>query len=385
MWPVRRPWRLAQRRRRPADGTHVRVVDIAERHGTTTVALLRACAAAGIVVYDPLADLDPGRVSAVEAVAAGATAGRPAPAPMPSSGPAVTAPEARLAPSTAPTVVDHPAPLVPGLDPVHLVDEPVGRPTGTTPADDTPGHGSLTDPTAGFAVFVPSTPASAEPPVRRRPPRDRRRTLTIAALGTAAVLVLGMVGWELRGPEEVASAPTPPVATTAPTPATDATATTAPTTTADGSLAGAGTTPTSATTAPAPPTTAASLTATLDVGSCVSLPSPPTGTQTTTVPSLEVVPCDGPHTFEVYLVFEIEAGSDSPWPGDEVVVNAADARCVEAFDAFIGVPYAESEFQIRFIRPTEASWASTGDRRIVCGVVSADGSDRTGTARDARR
>nr|WP_201470224.1 DUF2510 domain-containing protein [Microbacterium hydrocarbonoxydans] len=115
--------------------------------------------------------------------------------------------------------------------------------------------------------------------------------------------------------------------------------------------------------------------------------TPPPGTQTVTfdelavgqcipfmewgdeVSELPIVRCDQPHTDEVYYIFD---AADGDFPGDEALQTLATERCDAAFADYIGIPYADSEFDNYWFVPTEASWNRLKDRTLQCIVYSND-------------
>ena len=116
-------------------------------------------------------------------------------------------------------------------------------------------------------------------------------------------------------------------------------------------------------------------------------PTPPPGAETVTfdeltvgqcIPFMEwgeevyelpIVPCDQPHTDEVYYIFDAE---DGDFPGDDALQTIATERCDTAFADYVGIPYAQSELDNYWFVPTEASWNRLDDRTIQCIVYSND-------------
>ena len=98
------------------------------------------------------------------------------------------------------------------------------------------------------------------------------------------------------------------------------------------------------------------------------------------VTSVPVVPCSEPHDSETYAEFELE---DGPYPGKDEINAKGDVGCVEAFTAFVGIPFNESELEYSFYLPTESSWPQ-GDRRILCEVYDPK-KQSTGTLEGAAR
>lgn len=97
----------------------------------------------------------------------------------------------------------------------------------------------------------------------------------------------------------------------------------------------------------------------LEVGDCFDQAEPAGGTVT----SVEPVACDLLHDHEVYAAFELD---DEAWPGDEAVADAAEQGCIERFEGFVGVEYADSELEAAAFWPTEESWQERDDREVLC-------------------
>jgi hypothetical protein len=115
--------------------------------------------------------------------------------------------------------------------------------------------------------------------------------------------------------------------------------------------------------------------------------TPPPGTETVTfdeltvgqcIPFMEwgdevyelpIVPCDQPHTDEVYYIFDAD---DGDYPGDDALQTLATERCDTAFAEYVGIPYKDSVLDNYWFVPTEASWNRLDDRTIQCIVYSND-------------
>ncbi|KQQ65682.1 DUF2510 domain-containing protein [Microbacterium sp. Leaf320] len=95
---------------------------------------------------------------------------------------------------------------------------------------------------------------------------------------------------------------------------------------------------------------------------------------------LPVVPCDQPHTDEVYFIFD---APDGDFPGDAELQTLATEGCDAAFEEFIGIPYADSVLDNYWFVPTETSWKRMDDRAIQCIVF--DYEEVTGTLEGAAR
>jgi hypothetical protein len=102
--------------------------------------------------------------------------------------------------------------------------------------------------------------------------------------------------------------------------------------------------------------------------------------------SITVVRCDEPHLYEAYAVVEHPGGPDEAYPGDDVIRDDADTACQPAFEAFVGIAYAESVWYITSVTPSAETWAA-GDREIVCTLNRLDANDEpievTGSAEGA--
>jgi len=109
----------------------------------------------------------------------------------------------------------------------------------------------------------------------------------------------------------------------------------------------------------------------LEVGDCLAAEA------VGEVGSAPVVPCSELHDSELFDSFEL-AGDE--FPGVQSVVEQAQAGCIERFDAFIGLAYEESIWEVSLIYPTEMSWNTITDREVLCGVYPVSDEDTTGSA-----
>jgi hypothetical protein len=94
------------------------------------------------------------------------------------------------------------------------------------------------------------------------------------------------------------------------------------------------------------------------------------------VASVVVVDCSRPHGYEVFHVFDHEAGPDAPYPGDQGLLDEADMMCQPPFEEFVGIDYAASIWFITSVTPSAETWAE-GDREVVCTL---DQQDQDGVA-----
>jgi Septum formation len=100
------------------------------------------------------------------------------------------------------------------------------------------------------------------------------------------------------------------------------------------------------------------------------------------VGDVDGVPCDEPHSFEVFAVADYRG---SAYPGTQAAFESAFAEvCVPPFEPYVGVPYADSILWASAIQPTEDGWNS-GDREFICHLHEEDAPMITGSQRGANR
>ena len=112
----------------------------------------------------------------------------------------------------------------------------------------------------------------------------------------------------------------------------------------------------------------------LETGQCLNEPD------TDEVVDVQIVDCAQPHDLEVYRTADLP---DQAFDRD-AIDRASFEVCLEAFDGFVGAPYADSELDIYYLIPSEESW-SEGDREVICAVYDLSGQQLTGTAQNVRR
>jgi hypothetical protein len=111
----------------------------------------------------------------------------------------------------------------------------------------------------------------------------------------------------------------------------------------------------------------------LEVGDCFSA----TGDQVETV---DVVDCEQAHIYEVFAVFDHEAGDDEPYPGDDALLEYADSECQPHFEEYVAADYETSIYWITSVTPSADTWGD-GDREIVCTLkLGEEGEETTGSA-----
>lgn len=128
----------------------------------------------------------------------------------------------------------------------------------------------------------------------------------------------------------------------------------------------------------------------LEVGDCVDLELPPTDDSVSSVP---VVACDEPHTAEVFFVGNLNPDRDLDYPVDDpALFRAVVEACVwpsvggiSEFERYVGISFAESEFDVFPIAPDARAWEPTRGQFVCLLVSSDDGAQLVGSARGSRR
>lgn len=112
----------------------------------------------------------------------------------------------------------------------------------------------------------------------------------------------------------------------------------------------------------------------LEIGQCFDDPD-----SFDEVANVAIVDCAEPHDNEVYYLFDL-AGGD--FPGDAGLGDSAVDGCLDQFDGYVGVDYASSVLDIRYLIPTAETWRD-GDREVVCILYQLDNGELTGSMRGA--
>jgi hypothetical protein len=244
-----------------------------------------------------------------------------------------------------------------------------GAPYAESPPEADPGDGRRgAVVTAPAMQYVPQREpidwdqVAKERAARRHEEDSRRRRNLLLAVGSAVVTlgVLFAIARNVNDDGDGDDARTEPTTVTSAPPATTAAPSTSDTT---------------ATTA-APTTTAPGTVSVfaLQPGTCVQNPDLITGRVTTVVE----VPCDQPHTHEVY-----HKVTYTPPDGafDEARISQfASEQCTQSFAAYVGIPFDRSQYYYVQFSPTQESWTQQGDREVVC-LLFQQGTELTGSAR----
>jgi Septum formation len=102
----------------------------------------------------------------------------------------------------------------------------------------------------------------------------------------------------------------------------------------------------------------------LVVGDCFS-------TAVAELDRVSVVSCDTEHQYEVFALLELDGAPEAPFPGDQALLERADADCQPSFAAYVGTEYPDSAWFIAGLVPSEETWAD-GDRTIACALYEPD-------------
>jgi hypothetical protein len=114
----------------------------------------------------------------------------------------------------------------------------------------------------------------------------------------------------------------------------------------------------------------------LRVGDCLR----PDGDPKSELTEIHAVPCEEPHTQEVFALPDYEGEAGDVYPGESEIRRFADAACLEAFERYTGVDYLDSDLYFSYLHPSLDSWNSGDDRTIVC-VIITPGEETTGSVR----
>ena len=77
------------------------------------------------------------------------------------------------------------------------------------------------------------------------------------------------------------------------------------------------------------------------------------------------VPCNQPHTAEVFFADNSFWPKNSPFPGSSAITKDGNAACNSAFRSYVGIAYSRSIYTWTNIIPDAATWP-TGDRALHC-------------------
>jgi hypothetical protein len=127
------------------------------------------------------------------------------------------------------------------------------------------------------------------------------------------------------------------------------------------------------------------LTTDLHVGDCFDLPETLASAgegETVPIVGVDLVDCDKPHDSEIFAFVDHPAAAGTDYPGTDEWLDFADRACVDAFDAAVGQPFADSGVQLYFFVPLTPSWAQ-GERAVRCAATQASGRQLEGSVLDS--
>jgi hypothetical protein len=90
------------------------------------------------------------------------------------------------------------------------------------------------------------------------------------------------------------------------------------------------------------------------------------------------VPCNQPHTAEVFLANDHFWPQNSPFPGASAISKDGTAACNSAFQSYVGITYKKSIYTWTNIIPDASTWP-TGDRALHCVAYFSTPKQPTGT------
>ena len=92
-------------------------------------------------------------------------------------------------------------------------------------------------------------------------------------------------------------------------------------------------------------------------------------------------PCTEPHEFEMFFVGNLP---DGEFPADDVINAYLEAECIPAFDAYVGMPYVQSQLDIFPLIPSFGGW-NAGDHAVQCALFDPINEQLTSSMRNAGR
>ncbi len=93
--------------------------------------------------------------------------------------------------------------------------------------------------------------------------------------------------------------------------------------------------------------------------------------------------CAEPHTAEVFHTFELDVAHPAAYPGDQEMRDFARRRCYDHFEAFVGMSYELSVYEIDVFTPDRTNFedATARYRGVHCWLHRTDREPLSGTAR----
>lgn len=109
----------------------------------------------------------------------------------------------------------------------------------------------------------------------------------------------------------------------------------------------------------------------LEVGDCLDPDADASGE----ISEIPIVPCDDPHTQEV---FGVVTHPDETYPGATEVASFADGACLSELESSLGLTLDDGLF-FSYLLPTFDGWNTGGDRQVTCVLVFPDRDVITGS------
>ena len=91
-------------------------------------------------------------------------------------------------------------------------------------------------------------------------------------------------------------------------------------------------------------------------------------------PSIALMPCDEPHTGEIFFLITLAAADDDPFPGNDAIFAEGEPTCQAEFEGYVGTPVAESTLAPVVIAPSQVEFEDRQVRTAACAVITLDGS-----------
>jgi hypothetical protein len=105
----------------------------------------------------------------------------------------------------------------------------------------------------------------------------------------------------------------------------------------------------------------------LQVGDCLTGANLQLDNKNAPWPNLALaVPCNQPHTAEVFYANQNYWAKNSPYPGDATIASASDTACSNAFAAYVGTSLNQSVYSVIKLVPVADSWQRKNDRALHC-------------------
>jgi hypothetical protein len=95
---------------------------------------------------------------------------------------------------------------------------------------------------------------------------------------------------------------------------------------------------------------------------------------------LRVLPCDVPHTNEVFTL--VESPLTGEYPGEEALYFDGVEQCQPSFEPYVGLPYENSILEVFVLSPNESDW-NNGERTQVCLVFDPVNYELTRSVRES--